>query len=260
MGERRAKTLRCEGLGVSYGDARVLRGVDLELAPGRATALIGPNGAGKSTLLLALAGLRSPSEGRAWLGEREVARTPARERAREVAVVLQASPAAFGFTTLELVLMGVERGRPRFALPGRREVERAMGALARLECEGLAHRSAMTLSGGELQRALLARALGSEAPWWMLDEPTSALDPRHELLAMRLMRAHCEAGGGALAVVHDLNLVEGFFDDVVALRKGEVVASGEVAQVLDEALLEELYGAPIRAARDGDRRVWTLAP
>lgn len=260
MAEARAETLSCEGLTTRYGEARVLDGVTLALEPGRATALIGPNGAGKSTLLLTLAGLRRASSGEVRLGGRGVAGMGAPERARRMGVVLQAAPAAFGFTALEVVLMGVEQSRSRFALPGKREVARATEALEAFECGGLARRPVTTLSGGELQRVMLARALATRAGWWMLDEPTAALDPRHALVAMRLMRGHCAEGGGALAVVHDPNLVEGFFDEVVALREGRLVAHGPVADVLDEELLSGLYDAPLRATRDGGRRVWSLDP
>ncbi len=260
MAEQETQPLVCTNLSMRYGEARVIEDVTLELEPGRATALIGPNGAGKSTLLLTLAGLRAASAGEVRLGGLEVAKMSAKERARRMGVVLQAKAAAFGFTALEVVLMGVEQGRPRFALPGKREVERATDALEAFECGALATRAVTTLSGGEFQRVMLARTLATRARWWMLDEPTAALDPRHVLVTMRLMRAHCEDGGGALAVVHDPNLVEGFFDEVVALREGRVVAHGPVHEVLDEELLSELYDAPLRATRDGAHRVWSLDP
>ncbi len=252
--------LRLEGVGRAFGGAgEVLGGVTFEAHGGGATAIIGPNGVGKTTLVRMAAGLLEPTEGRVLLEGEPIGGWSRREIARRVALLRQAPPQVFDFSALELVLMGFHARSGRFALPSDRQRDRALEAMEELEIRHLADRPATALSGGELQRVLMARTLVSGADLWLLDEPTAHLDPRHRLALLERVRAHVDRDGAAVCAVHDLTLVHRYFDRVVVLADGEVRAKGGVEQTLDEALLSEVFGVRMRRGEVGGATVWMPA-
>lgn len=235
----------------------IVRGVTLSIEPGQMWALAGPNGAGKSTLLHLLAGLEAGWRGDILYGASRLEQMSTRDRARTRSVMLQRSPQAFEHTALELVLMGRHAHASAWSFPGASERQEARDALARVELGERVEARATELSGGELARVWFARTQHSRAPWWLLDEPTAHLDPRHQRRMLETVRAHCEAGGGALVVMHDLNLVERYFDRVALMRSGEVVAAGDVHEVMTEARLTDVYGLKMCALEGPEHRVWT---
>ncbi len=227
---------------VRLGRRRVLEGISLTVRPGELLAICGANGAGKSTLLKALLG-ELPATGSIRLGGHDVLRAKAAHLARLRAVLPQESEVAFGFTLGEIVSMGREAGD--FAT--RPEVtDLALAAV------GLEHRQAediRNLSGGERQRGHLARALaqvwepvGPRGPrWLMLDEPVASLDLGHQLQIMRLARSYADAGGGVVAIMHDLNLSAMFADRMAFLIGGRLAASGSPLDVMRTDVLEAAY-------------------
>jgi iron complex transport system ATP-binding protein len=236
------------GIGFAIGARKLLDGVDLALAPGRVTVLVGPNGAGKSTLLKVIAGELRPSAGAVRLHGREVASFRPAELARLRSVLPQSVTLAFPFSVDEVVRLGLPQGFPR---------ARADALIARaLDSVGLlaeAGRACPSLSGGEEQRVHLARVLvqlwsspDDRARYLLLDEPTASLDLAHQLLVMRIARAHAEAGGGVLAVMHDLNLAAMLADEIVALDRGRVAARGEPGSVITDRLMAEVYGVDLK--------------
>jgi iron complex transport system ATP-binding protein len=227
------------GVGYAVAGRWLARDISLEVGPGQALALVGPNGAGKSTLLKLLSGLLEPSAGQVWCAGRSASALAARR-----AVVLQAPPAVFDFTALELVLMGMP-GASRWRLASAAERRQALACLERVELGAQASQAAGTLSGGELQRVLLARALASGAAWWFLDEPLAGLDLKHQALALALVRERCEAGGAVVAVMHELGAVERGFEQVALLRGGSLVACGAPGEVLTAARLGEVFEAEV---------------
>ncbi len=237
-------------------EAPVLSGVELHLDPEVPTALIGPNGAGKTTLLHCLAGLLEATEGEVRLDGERLDSLARRAIARRISVVPQARPAAFAFSALEYTMMGRHAHSGRFALDGVTERELAMDALRSMAVEDLATRPMTQLSGGEAQRVIMARTIASGAPIWLLDEPTANLDVAHRIAVLQTVRQHCRDGGAALTVVHDLNLVEGWFDRVVVLAAGRIVADGSPDEVLTPQLFEEAFGIRMIRISDGDRRAW----
>ncbi len=237
------------GVSVAMGGRLLLDRVDLALAPGEVTVLVGPNGAGKSTLLSVIAGGRRPSAGRVTLHGRALADWSPAERAARRAVLSQSVSLAFAFRVEEVVRLGLPAG------VARPTADRIVAdALARVGLAGFAARDCTTLSGGEQQRAHLARALvqlaapgAARGPGYLLlDEPTTGLDLAHQLLVVEIARAHAAGGGGVLAVLHDLNLAALAADRVVALDRGRIVADGAPADVITDRLLADTYRVGLR--------------
>jgi iron complex transport system ATP-binding protein len=230
----------------------ILDGVDLRLAPGRIVAVVGPNGAGKSTLLKIVAGERKPTHGEILLDDRPLLEWPTRSLARRRAVLPQSVEVAFPFLASEVVTLGLPPG-----MDGRQADALVRRALAAADLEDFSDRLYGTLSGGEKQRVQLARVLAQawsgEDAYLLLDEPTTSLDLAHQLLILRLARAHADAGGGVLMVLHDLNLACMAADEIVALKDGCRVAAGPPSQIITADLIAALYGvrAEVRGVPEG---------
>ena len=211
--------LIAENMVVTLGQRPVLHGVDFTARPGEVTAIVGPNGSGKTTLLRALSG-DLPFRGAASLNGMPIARTPVWQLAAMRAVLAQSTPVGFAFTVLEVVRLGLASSANHEADP--------RAALAQVGLAGYEARLFPELSGGEQARVHLARVLvqlgtptGPDGPRWLfLDEPVAALDIGHQLLVMRLAAAFAEAGGGVVAVLHDLNLTAQYGLDGPARRGG----------------------------------------
>jgi iron complex transport system ATP-binding protein len=228
-------------VGLRLGSRNILSGVDLVLDPAKVVALVGPNGAGKSTLLKIVAGERKPTAGRVSLDGRPLAQWSPADLARRRAVLPQSVNLAFAFNVAEVVALGLP---PDLTRPKRCAfVERSLAATDMI---GFQERRYDELSGGERQRVQLARVLAQawsgDHAYLLLDEPTTNLDLAHQLLTLRLARAHAEAGGGVLIVLHDLNLAAMAADEIVALKDGDRVASGRPAEIIDDRLIAKLYG------------------
>ena len=240
--------LAAQHLSVAIDGTALVRDVSIEVQPGKMVAVMGPNGAGKSTLLRVLAGDLEPDTGAVTLDGLALADVTTLERARRRAVVPQRASIAFGFTVLETVLLG------RYPHGGDNardvDIRIARHAMARTGVAEFETRLAPTLSGGELARVMLARALAQiecdgHPRYLLLDEPTGSLDPAHQHHVMRLLRDVVGGGDvGALIILHDLNLAARYAHEVVLMRSGVVLARGAPDQVLTPA--------PIAAAFDVD--------
>lgn len=238
---------------VVLGGKRVVNGVSASVAMGEWLALIGPNGAGKTTLLRAVARLVRFS-GEIALGGRSVVELSRGELARLVAVVPQEPSTPPWMTVAEYVLLGRTPHLGPLAKEGARDRDAAARALARLDLLPFVERRLGTLSGGEKQRVVVARALAQEPSIVLLDEPTAALDIGHQQQALELLDGLREESGLTLvAAMHDLTLAAQFADRMLLLDAGRVVADGAPADVLTEALIAEHYGAEIDVVPVGDR-------
>ena len=241
-----------EAIGISRGGRRVLEGIDLAFAPGRLTAVIGPNGAGKSTLLMIAAGLLTPDAGRVTLDGEPLARIGRRALATRRAYLPQGARAEWPISVERVVALGLTPVLPTFGdLPAALQA-RVDAALAAHELEALRERPATELSGGELARTLLARAVVGDPDILIVDEPTVGLDPRHALDAARRLRARADAGCAVVMAVHDLDLALRVADDAVALKDGRLVAAGPATELFSDDLLGRLYDIGVRVARDAD--------
>lgn len=245
--------VRVRDLVVRLGGREILRGVDLEVERGEWIALVGPNGAGKTTLLRAIAGL-VPASGSVELDERPIRGLGRSELARLLAVVPQEPATPPWMTVGEYVLLGRTPHLGPFAREGVRDREVAAEALFRLDLAGLAERRLGTLSGGEKQRVVVARALAQEARIVLLDEPTASLDIGHQQQALDLLDAlRAESGLTLVAAMHDLTLAAQYADRVVLLAGGRVAADGPPADVLTGAVIAEHFAASIDVVSVGGR-------
>jgi iron complex transport system ATP-binding protein len=246
-------SLAVSGLSVELGGSHVLDEVSTEIVPGEWVALIGPNGAGKSTMLRAIAGL-VPYAGSIELDGAEVSRLPRRELARQLAFVPQAPLLPPAMRVREYVLLGRTPHIGAFGYESRRDLEAAQAALDRLDLAGFEDRPLATLSGGEQQRAVLARALAQDAPFLLLDEPTTALDIGRQQQVLELvagLRDH--RGLTVLCAMHDLTLAGQYAERLVLLSRGRLVAEGSPAEIATEALVATHYGADVRVIEEGGR-------
>jgi cobalamin transport system ATP-binding protein len=240
-----------DSVSVELGGRRVVDGVSAAVSPGEWVTLIGPNGAGKSTLLRAVAGL-VPFAGSLALDGEEVARLGRRELARRVAFVPQSPLLPPGMRVWEYVLLGRTPHIGPFGHESERDLDAASRALERLDLGPFADRQLRTLSGGEQQRAVLARAIAQDAPLLLLDEPTTALDLGRQQQALELVASlRAEDGLTVVSAMHELTLAAQYADRLLLLSRGELVASGPAAEIVTEALISAHYGARVRVLSDG---------
>ncbi|MEM6940415.1 MAG: heme ABC transporter ATP-binding protein [Pseudomonadota bacterium] len=253
-------SLSVQDLGVRIGRKTILEDIGFSAAAGQLTAVVGPNGSGKSTLLKALTG-ELHATGHAQLGDVDIRRARPEVLADMRAVLPQSTPMAFPFQVLEVVRLGL-----RYRDLGSDEA--VLSAIEKVGLQGYEARFYQELSGGEQQRAQLARVLcqvwsphPSETPRWLfLDEPVSSLDIAHQLQVMQIARDFADAGGGVLAVMHDLNLSAMFADRVLVMRGGQLAAAGGVQETLQDALLSDVYGCTIQSCQAPAAGSWYILP
>lgn len=242
--------LRGDDLTIGYRDRVVGRHLDIALAPGEVLALLGPNGGGKTTLLKTLLGLLPPLAGHVRLGDRKLSDYASGARARLLAYVPQSHVATFAFTVEAIVLMG--RTAHNNLLSSPTSADRAVVAQT-LDRLGIAHLSARpytTISGGERQLVLLARALAQEPRYIILDEPTASLDFGNQGKVMQEIRKLSASGQGVLFTTHDPNHAMRAADRAFLIRDGERLEEGAIGKVLVRAELERLYGSPVEQVSD----------
>ena len=241
-------------------DRPALDRVSMVVPRGSFYAVLGPNGSGKSTLLRALLGMVPLMTGETRVSGRSVSEWRRRALAREVGVVSQAESVAFPLTVRELVGMG----RYPYLGPLQPETsadrEAIRRAMERCDVWTLGHRFVSTLSGGELQRARVARALAQEPRALVLDEPTASLDIRHEMEILELLRSSADGGMTIFLITHHLDLAARFADRLLLLDRGRVAAEGEPRQVLQASTLQQVYQWPVTVDDDPTTRVLRVTP
>ena len=244
--------LRLQNVSVDLEGNRVVDDLRLSVDRGKWVALIGPNGAGKTTALRAVAGLVPYRGGIGVLGD-EAASLPRREIARRIAYVPQDPVLPPDMTVIEYVLLGRTPHLGYSAAAGPRDVDACRLALARLDAAHLADRRLGSLSGGECQRAVLARSMAQSAGLLLLDEPTTALDIGAQQQVLELISTLRRDGNlTVLSAMHDLTIAGQYADRLVLLDRGREVASGAPKEVLTEENLARHYGASVRVLGDDD--------
>jgi iron complex transport system ATP-binding protein len=211
--------------------------------------LLGPNGAGKTTLLKCLLGLLTPRSGTIRLCGEDSASLSAKALSRCVAYVPQGTSTPFPFTALDIAVMGRSPYLAFHAAPSAEDWDKAAFELARLGIGHLAEHVFSSLSGGEQQLTLLARALVQETPIIVLDEPTAALDFGNEIRFMRIVAELASTGKSVLMTTHQPAHALGFAHHAVLMRAGTIFADGSPADVMTSGNLTELYGVSLHVAR-----------
>ena len=195
--------LSVQNLSFSYGERRVLSDISFTLEKGEFLSVLGPNGVGKSTLFRCILGLLHGYSGKITSDGEELSSMSKRELSRRIAYIPQINKPAFGYTVLDMVLMGTTRQLSPFAQPHRAQIEQAMDALERVGAKHLSERDFTHLSGGEQQLVLIARAIAQQAGILVMDEPTSALDYGNQLRVLKLVRELAGEGSAVLLSTHN---------------------------------------------------------
>ncbi len=248
-------SLALERLSVRYGRSAVVHDFSATIKPGDWLCLIGPNGAGKSSILRAIIGLADHG------GEIDVDGSPLRlrslrRRAELIAYVPQSPSLPVEMTAFEYVLLGRNPYVSYFGTESAHDRGMVASVLERLDMAGFANRELGSLSGGEQQRLVLARALAQEAPILLLDEPTSSLDIGHQQQALELVdRLRRDHGLTVISAMHDLTLAGLYADRLALLHEGHLVVAGSAAQVLRAETLAEFYGVSVSVHHEPDGTV-----
>ena len=223
---------------IALSGTPIVRDVSLRVADGQFVGLLGPNGCGKSTLLRGIYKALRPRGGKAMLGELDLVRCSAREAARKMSTVTQFSPVGFDLSVREFVMTGRTPHKGWIERDTSADIRIVEHALALVDMSGFADRGYDTLSGGEKQRVILARAIAQEPAFLVLDEPTNHLDIKHQLGILSAVRA---LGIGVLAAMHDLNLAAMYCDYIYLMQHGRIFAGGSPRAVLTEENIREVF-------------------
>lgn len=248
---------RVNRLSCGYGGAPVVKDVSFRVHEGERLCILGPNGCGKTTLLRAMAGLL-PGSGTIELEGGDLRRMSARQRAKKLALMSQLTPAAFGYTVHETVMLGRYARRTGGPLAGESEEDRRVvrESMERTGTWELRDRLITELSGGQLQRVYLARTFAQEPQVILLDEPTNHLDLRYQVELIESLRTWVQTPGRCVVgVLHDINLALAFADTVLLLEDGNVLAQERV-EGLNPSLLDRLYGMDVRAHMKATLERW----
>lgn len=239
---------------------QALSGVSLTAPAGSLTAVVGPNGSGKSTLVRVLLRRLAPRSGHVEVDARPLATFDARELAQRVAVVPQRESAVFSLPVHEYVALGRYPHEGPWRSATRRDVALVEQAMSDAGVADLATRDILALSGGEWQRARIARALAQGGDALVLDEPTTFLDVGHEMGMFELFSSLARHGRAVLVISHQLNLIARFADAMVLLHEGQVASAGPPRVVMQATTLERVYQWPLVITRDPAVGAPTLVP
>jgi iron complex transport system ATP-binding protein len=239
--------IETEDILVRLGGKEILKGVSISAAQNEMIGVIGPNGSGKSTLLRCIYRVLKPNGGAVLLDGKPLDRYSTRESAKRVAVLAQHNYYNFDFTVLDVVLMGRSPHKKAMERDNAEDYRIVREALRLVGMQDFEERSFSTLSGGEQQRVILARALAQETPCLILDEPTNHMDVKYQLQLMEIVKGlNCTV----LAAVHDLNIAALYFTHLYVMKDGKIVASGSPEEVLTPALIREVYEVEAEVFRD----------
>jgi iron complex transport system ATP-binding protein len=236
--------MELQNIWLSYTGNVVVKDVTFQIMPGEMVGLIGPNGSGKSTIIKAISRVISTYSGKILLDGKDISKTPRGELARLLSVVPQMPLLPSTFTAFEIVLMGRNPHLGLFQYEGAKDVAITWQAMKVTATQSLAERRVGELSGGEIQRLVIARALAQQPKSILLDEPTANLDIRHQIEILDLIKSLClENNLTVLAALHDLNLATQYCDRLILINNGQVHAQGTPEEVINSQNIKEVYGA-----------------
>ena len=250
--------LNCSNVSCAIGGVEIIRNCTFSLQPGELIALVGPNGSGKTTLLRAIAGMQS-SSGEIYSEGKNCRTLSAKLRARLISYLPQNGQIFWPMRVDEIVSLGLLSGIDfNRSLPPRdrnfNQDDAVRFAMERCSVDHLAYRNAMSLSGGERARVLLARALVVSSRILLADEPIASLDPKYQLSMMQVLRAYADTGTAVLAVLHNISFALRFANRVILLNDGKIAGDGPGDQLLSMGLFDDVFGVrfePMASPVDG---------
>lgn len=238
-------------LTVKAKDTALVERASFTFKTGELVALLGPNGAGKTSLIRGALGLERPSSGASALNGKSIETLTPSQRARRIAYLPQIRPLAWPSQVRDIVALGRFSHGAALGKLSKTDNDAVTRAITACDLTELEHRRADTLSGGELARVHCARAFAAECPLLIADEPTAALDPRHQFRILDLIKSYVNARGGALLVLHDIELAARYATRLIWMKDGKILADGSVTETLTPERLAEIYG--VSAQIDGTR-------
>ena len=230
--------IQTEGVKFDIGNKNILKGISIDVNSQEIIGIIGPNGSGKSTFLKCIYRTLKPSSGIIKLGDINLDGIKLKESAKKMAVVSQHNYYDFDFSVGEMVLMGRSPHKKMMERDSYRDYEIMNDALKRVDMLHFKDRNFNSLSGGEQQRIILARALAQETDCLILDEPTNHLDIKYQLQLMNIVKS---LDIEVIAAIHDLNIAAMYCDKIYVLKDGRIVAYGTPKEVLTKELIKEVY-------------------
>jgi cobalamin transport system ATP-binding protein len=231
-----------QNLSFAYGKNAVFTDLHLQLNRGTFYGLIGANGSGKSTLLELLTGGLPPTSGTVQFMDKEIRHYSKQELATSMALVPQHFSMDFEYSVRDVVLMGRHPHIPRFSAPSAKDYKKVDKAMRTMDIMHLAPRLVSALSGGELQRVVMARALAQDTEVLILDEATSNLDINHTIGILRVIRRMVDENKlTVIAAIHDLNLAAAFCDNCLVLKDGQLAANADVNSVFTKEMLQDVF-------------------
>ena len=249
-----ATIINCRELGFSYNGTEVLKGINFSIDPGQMVGILGANGAGKSTLLKILCGILKPKSGQALLKDKALSKMDRRDIAKGIAYIPQDPMFAFPFTVNEVVLMGRAPYIGRFEFERDLDREIARSALQTVGIPHLKDRLISEVSAGERQLASIARGLVQEPQIMILDEPATYLDVKHRTEIMNILRELKEERRiSIIAATHDIFSSLFYFDEIMILKDGNILAHGKTDQVINSDILSSAYGIQVTVKKENGR-------
>lgn len=247
--------LEIKQLQAHYEDTLILKNIDMHIKNGEFIGLIGPNGSGKSTLLKCIYRVLKPTRGAILMDDKDMNMIPIKESAKKLAVVSQYNDYSFDFTVLDIVLMGRMPHKKFMERDNKEDYEIVKESLKKVGMYDYINRSFSSLSGGEKQRIILARALAQNTDCLILDEPTNHLDIKYQLQFMDTAK---KLGITVVSAIHDLNTASLFCDKIYALKAGEIIKYGTPEKVLTKDIIKDLYDVNVKIIKDEETSVLNI--
>ena len=232
---------------MEIGNNEILKGVSIDSKNREFIGIIGPNGSGKSTLLKCIYRILKPNNGCIMLGEEDISKMSVKESAKKLAVVAQHNYYNFDFSVGEVVLMGRSPHKKSLEPDNSEDYDIVNESLEKVGMLGFKNRSFSTLSGGEQQRVILARALAQQTPCLILDEPTNHLDIKYQLSLLNIVKS---LNLTIISAIHDLNIASMYCDRLFVMKNGRIVGMGTPQEVLTKEFIKESYDIDVEIVYD----------
>ena len=247
--------ITAENIKMKIGDNEILKGVSIDSKNREFVGIIGPNGSGKSTLLKSIYRILKPNDGCIKLGDMDISKMSIKESAKKMAVVSQHNYYNFDFTVKEVVSMGRSPHKKNLERDNIEDFEIVKESLQKVGMSEFSNRSFSTLSGGEQQRVILARALAQKTPCLILDEPTNHLDIKYQLSLLNIVKS---VDLTVISAIHDLNIASMYCDRLFVMKDGQIVASGTPQDILTKELIKEIYEIDVEIIKDSKNQTHIL--